>query len=40
MTGPSLAWLLGQLEAVVEVFSRDDFEVEFVDDDGGGLRPR
>jgi len=37
---PDLGLVAGELGAVVEVFSQDDFEVEFVDNDGGGRRPR
>ena len=37
---PELGLAAGEVGAVVEVFSQDDFEVEFVDNDGGGRRPR
>lgn len=37
---PELGLAAGEVGTVVEVFSQDDFEVEFVDNDGGGRRPR
>lgn len=37
---PELGLAAGEVGTVVEVFSQDDFEVECVDNDGGGRRPR